>query len=242
MPKSLENLDGPDESANNQETVVPCLHVLHAQPLIYNPTNNNKDTHIFNEILDWLTNDILAGDKLTAYWVLLSIISHIHSRRSGVPLGSLPLTISYPHTSDSQKSYKPKLITAIESLTSLCVNLNLTIESLNARRFYPHSNGDDLQAGALQLSPCTTIIFDERQLGTGTLNDTGVRNVHAIQNVVQNQQLEYNFPFSSFPFETDLNCIFITDSSKSIIPVCIIFKIRSLIFSNKQNRVQFKLI
>lgn len=61
----------------------------------------------------------------------------------------------------------------IERLALQIVSLPLTIEGLNAGRFSPKSEYENLQAGLLQLVDGTSLLIDETSLTEGTLNDTG---------------------------------------------------------------------
>ncbi|TIB70550.1 hypothetical protein E3Q22_00497 [Wallemia mellicola] len=211
LPRTLDSI----EEDNVQETIVPSLHVLYSQQVDNKPSSVVVEKDVGEHIITWLADEVLGGDKLAAHYLLLSLVSKTQSRKAGSPIGTLPITLSLP---ENENTSELKIVKAIEALTNLSVYLALSIDKLNERRLYPHSNGDDLNSGSLQVSPSTCLIFDERHLGQGTLKDTGVRNVHSIQNVIQSQKLEYNFPFSAFPFETDLITVILTDHSKSIIP------------------------
>lgn len=59
-------------------------------------------------------------------------------------------------------------------------------------------------------------------LEEGQLIDPGVRNFQALNDVIQNQTLNYEFPYSQYQFDTDLNIITLS-TSKSMLPVsCVI--------------------
>lgn len=110
------------------------------------------------------------------------------------------------------------LRSALSSVLPRFVTLSLTIPSLNATPFFPRSVDESLQSGALQLPAGTAVLVDESALGEGTLKDAGVRNVHALTKVINEQTLGYVFPFSSFEFETDLKVI-VLSRGKSLLPV-----------------------
>ena len=111
-----------------------------------------------------------------------------------------------------------KLRLALSNILPRLVLLDFTISSLNSSQYAPSSQNEDLHSGRLQLPGGTCLLVDETRLGEGTLKDAGVRNVQALTNVIQQQTLEYQFPFSAFSFETDLNVV-VVSRGKSLLPV-----------------------
>ncbi|TIA97065.1 hypothetical protein E3P94_03204 [Wallemia ichthyophaga] len=224
LPRTLDSI----EEDGAQEYVVPSLHVVYAQPCFNKQTKRVENRGVCESLLNWLKDEVFDGDELAAYYLLLALVSQTQNRKAGSPIGTLPITLSYPESESHSNASKapPKILKAVQILSNLSAHIPLSIENLNSRRLYPFSNGDDLHSGSLQLSPSTVLILDERFLGQGTLQDTGVRNVHSIQNVIQSQKLEYGFPFSSFAFDTDLISVVLTDHSKSIIPGTVHIKLR----------------
>lgn len=211
LPRTLDSI----EENNIDEQIVPSLHIVYSQPCENKQTKSIEERDVCEDVVKWLKDDVFDGDELAAYYLLLALVSQTQNRKAGSPIGAFPMTLSYP---ENDSNAPPKVLKAIEVLTNLSVHIPLSIDNLNKRRLYPYSNGDDLHSGSLQLSPSTVLILDERFLGQGTLKDTGVRNMHSIQNVIQSQKLDYGFPFSSFTFDTDLIGVVLTDHSKSIIP------------------------
>lgn len=111
-----------------------------------------------------------------------------------------------------------KLSDVLDNLIVHTVQLPLTIDGLNKTKFNPKSINENLEAGVLQLVDGTLVLVDETVLDEGQLVDAGVRNFQAINNVIQNQTLSYEFPYSQFDFDTDLNIITLSHS-KSMLPV-----------------------
>lgn len=70
----------------------------------------------------------------------------------------------------------------------------------------------------LQLVDGTVLLVDETVLDEGQLVDPGVRNFQALQNVIQNQTLTYEFPYSQYDFDTDISVLSLS-SSKSMLAV-----------------------
>ena len=139
-----------------------------------------------------------------------------HARRGALALGQLPINLVLPPSFPSGSIVS--LRAALSSVLPRFVALSLTIPSLNASPFFPRSVDESLQSGALQLPAGTAVLVDESALGEGTLKDAGVRNVHALTKVINEQTLGYVFPFSSFEFETDLKVV-VLSRGKSLLPV-----------------------
>lgn len=106
----------------------------------------------------------------------------------------------------------------LDSLLVHTVQIPLTIDGLNKSKFTPKSVNENLEAGVLQLVEGTAVLVDETVLNEGQLVDAGVRNFQALNNLIQNQTLAYEFPYSQYDFDTDLNVITLS-TSKSMLPV-----------------------
>lgn len=111
----------------------------------------------------------------------------------------------------------------LDTLNLHTVQIPLTIDGLNKTKFTPKSVNENLEAGVLQLVDGTVVLVDETVLEEGQLVDAGVRNFQALNDVILNQTLTYEFPYSQYQFDTDLNTISLS-TSKSMLPVsfCVI--------------------
>lgn len=116
----------------------------------------------------------------------------------------------------------------LDNLNLHTVQLPLTIDSLNKTKFTPKSVNENLEAGLLQLIDGTVVLVDETVLDEGQLVDPGVRNFQALNDLIQNQTLSYEFPFSQYEFDTDLNLITLSNS-KSMLPVSYFYSCRNSI-------------
>ena len=121
-----------------------------------------------DRLLEYLATGV-AGDLEAAEWVLLHLLSRVHTRRAGLILGSFPINLSFP------KGGGETLGNVVSSLLPNVHTMPLTLASLNdpAVTFQPKSDGDNLEAGVLQLPPDTQILVDERSMDEGRLNDKG---------------------------------------------------------------------
>lgn len=150
-------------------------------------------------------------------------------------IGNFTLNISgFPIHQTTEEDKKTPLLTlnnpATKALSHVLDNLNihtvqlpLTIDGLNKTKFSPKSVNENLEAGVLQLIDGTVILVDETVLDEGQLIDPGVRNFQALNDLIQNQTLSYEFPYSQYEFDTDLSVITLSNT-KSMLPVsCVIF-------------------
>ncbi|CAO3637385.1 unnamed protein product [Cunninghamella echinulata] len=194
------------------------------------------------DIRDPLINYIagsFGGDKLVGEFVLLQLLSKVSNQHHGMKLGQfslnitkIPDTTTTTTTTTKETNDKNNITTnplelknpitksiddMLSNLVSHQVSLPLTIDHLNKLQYIPKSVNENLTSGILQLVAGTRILIDETGLSEGQLVDSGVRNMQAIMNIIQNQTLSYAFPYSQFDFDTDLGIITLS-SRKSLLP------------------------
>ncbi|OZJ02304.1 hypothetical protein BZG36_05195 [Bifiguratus adelaidae] len=170
---------------------------------------------------------VLGGDELAAEWVLLHMLSRVHTRRGSLVLGNfaLGLTNVVPSNSSSGGLSMTDLLTALLStLLPTILRLPLTIEQLNNSHYFPRSEYDNLLSGHLQLTSNTYLLVDETRLQEGNLQEQGLKNIQALQGVMNGQSLHYAFPYSSFEIQTDLETLVVSTGkpllqTPAIIPV-----------------------
>ncbi|KAJ4483818.1 hypothetical protein J3R30DRAFT_1838814 [Lentinula aciculospora] len=192
------------------------------------------------DLVSWIANESLAGDMDAAEWVLLSIISRVQSRHPQILPASLtlarfpppsPKVIPAASTSanalHSASASTPALYHILSLLLPIITHVPLSLPLLNEGAFVPESKPrppsegvdedaeDELFSGMLQLPPCTVCLITDSGVTEGQINDCGVRNLRALQEVIRNQTIEYVFPYSGFRFETDIGCIVCTEGKKS---------------------------
>ncbi|KAI0807083.1 mini-chromosome maintenance replisome factor-domain-containing protein [Fomes fomentarius] len=221
---------------------VPTLHVLftkfHAPSVISRPfprvVRQARKDHIVGvsdeasapdsaqlraELIEWIAEEALGGDRQAAEWILLSSISRVQSRHP--PLFPAPLVVSqFPPpppvpSSGSPVALEPALSTILALLLPLTHTLTLSLESLNKSRYTPESKDEDLHAGVLQLPQGTVLLVSEGGVREGQLLERGVTNIRALQEVMDAQTLAYVFPYSQFSFSTDISCIILAEGRKS---------------------------
>ncbi|GAA5874258.1 hypothetical protein JCM3774_000922 [Rhodotorula dairenensis] len=223
-------------SADGSDSIltVPALHVLFSSPaprptLPEHPTSAEARESIRKELVDYLAAN-LAGDRDAAEWLLLALVARIHTRHAtGMALGSMSLNLVLPN------EFSTDIDQVIKTLVPAASALDLSIESLNnaKTRLAPRSRDETLDAGRLQLAPGTAVVVDLRKLGEGKLEDTGVRNLRHLATAITQQKLAYEFPYSSFELDTDLNFVLLSEG-KAILPTDCVVYVRPAASSSKQ--------
>ncbi|KAL7283147.1 LOW QUALITY PROTEIN: hypothetical protein ACG7TL_002573 [Trametes sanguinea] len=173
-----------------------------------------------DELIAWIAEEALGGDRVAAEWVLLSCIARVQSRNP--PLLPPSLVISrfpppppVPSTTSSAPVVLPTLATVLQLLLPLAHTLPLSLDTLNKSQFAPESKDEDLHAGVLQLPQGTVLLVTEGGVREGQLLERGIFNVRALQDVMDAQTLAYVFPYSQFSFPTDISCIVLSEGRKS---------------------------
>tara|TARA_B110000977_G_scaffold197818_1_gene281308 strand:- start:14763 stop:16925 length:2163 start_codon:yes stop_codon:yes gene_type:complete len=178
------------------------------------PSLKAKGELLRSALLDHLAAP-LGGDRLAAEYVLLTLLSRVHTRSDGLPIGKFGLTLLGVPDGDSNRGVVASLLSnAVAQIAPCVAHLPLSIASLNARPWAPKKDyaTNRLRSGPLQLAPGTTVVLDETQLTQGTLNDCGVRNVRSLVDTAQSQTLEMDFQFHQMRVVTDLQFINVSGS------------------------------
>ncbi|CAG8708009.1 3648_t:CDS:2, partial [Cetraspora pellucida] len=229
-------------------SIVPCIHAIYYRTLHMsgNPLMSlqltdpydiqRRASHTRSSLLQYIAA-AFKNDYLVAEFVLLQLLSRIYNRRNGLTLGKLVLNISNVPScplvtngclSSSSNSglihsnvFTKRVSTVLSSLLPKYHDLPLTLSTFNELLFYPRDN-DKLDSGILQVNQGTWFLIDETVMEEGKLDDIGVRNLQALNEILDNQKLKYAFPFNDFEFETDIGAI-ILSNARSFLPCdCII--------------------
>lgn len=212
-------------------SLVPRLHVLHAQPLCHNnpllPPGTLEDNSTFlssvlsefpsvrTELLSYLTH-VLLGDAVAAEYLILHLISTVYTRRDVLPLGKFSLNLSGCPTGFS---YTDRLYQVIQQLVPSSFYLPMSLQNMNQMRLVPKKDytANRLVSGALQLSNNTSLFLDETRLEQGQLDTTGVRNVTALGNLISWQKVDYDFNYHQMEFPCNIN-VLISSEGRSLLP------------------------
>ncbi|KAJ1963310.1 hypothetical protein GGI12_002127 [Dipsacomyces acuminosporus] len=221
-----------EESANEDSARWPCVHSIFYKPVstdslvpgLAAPTTTELAER-YSMLLARLTS-VLGGDDLAAHYLLLHLLSStVNIQGSKVGKFSLNLigfpsglqTEEHGHSGFTLTNPAPKRVSdALAQFVPRSVELPFDLKLLNGTAFVPNAESGDLQAGALQLAGGTEVVCDETSLHEGTLDQKGVRNLHALQTVILDQAVAYQYPFQPIEMDTNLR-VLVLSTGKSIL-------------------------
>ncbi|KAJ9584173.1 hypothetical protein L9F63_021470 [Diploptera punctata] len=210
-------LDGPSSA-------IPRLHAVainklrHCNPLLQEVKDEiMADANKIRQELQFVLSQALLGDRLAADYLICHLISTVYQRSDMLTLGQLCLNFFKVPVIDD---YSKKLYSLLEKILTKSHYEALTLDNLNKSRFTPKKNYDKniLLSGKLQLSANTHLVLDETCMDSGKLDDTGVRNVAALQVLIMQQKVDYDFNF--YPVEIHANVpVLILSEGRSFLSV-----------------------
>lgn len=216
-----------DEGAASEP--IPTLHVLGSPHQVYPLQSASVMTEADadrEEVIEQLSRAFGgAGDRLSAEFLLLALISSVTTRvPGGIPLGSMSLNLLVPKGPDADPEAFERIVETVSAVSPLVSSVELTIDLVSKGSFYPYSINEagstGLQSGLLQLAPSTVILMNEDTLEGGDLKDRAVNNLKALMGVINTQKLRYEFPFvgEDFGMDVDLGVI-VVGQGKTFLPV-----------------------
>ncbi|KAG1713221.1 hypothetical protein DVH05_000941 [Phytophthora capsici] len=175
-------------------------------------------------LLDYLAQTV-RGDTLAAEYLLLGLLSHVYSRADpSTPLGNLSLNLSLDKlsTEEQKRSFLTEVQKTMTSLMPMVARVDLSLKELNSTKFVPHKDYDReiLLSGVLQVANGTAMLVDETALTAGQLNEQGVKNVAALQSLIDKMLLPYDFHYYNMDFPQDVAVVTVSEG-KSILPVTV---------------------
>ncbi|KAJ2611675.1 hypothetical protein H4S08_003044 [Coemansia sp. RSA 1365] len=219
------------ESDEERKVLWPCIHAIyHTDIQLHNLVPSLPRLVLSDYIarrdmcLSHLTL-VLGGDELAAQYLLLHLLSK-SVRVQDAKVGKFSLNlIGVP--SCEKEEQQPRRFNfnnlatkwigdAIAQVVPCSVEIPFELELLNRSAFLPNAEHGDLKAGILQLASGTEIICDETCLYEGTLDEHGVRNLHALQTCILEQTVTYLYPFQPIDIPTNLR-ILVLSTGKSIL-------------------------
>ncbi|KAI9281867.1 putative alanine racemase-domain-containing protein [Sporodiniella umbellata] len=215
-----ENEFGLDQPLDglSKTPVIHAIAVKHLSPdHPLPPLSSMTDTR--SDLIGFL-GSVLGEDTLAAEFLLAHMLSKTISNGSSLKIGQFALNLNGFPSVESKDGLNPvvkPLLSVLQELTVRTAYLPVNLPTLNKIRWAPKSTNENLESGLLQLVEGTQVLLDETLLKEGQLTGFGVQNVQTLQSVIQNQVLKYDFPYSQFDFDTDLNMLSVS-SDKSILP------------------------
>ncbi|XP_053606631.1 mini-chromosome maintenance complex-binding protein [Plodia interpunctella] len=208
-------------------SLVPRVHAVyvkkleHCNPLVKEDMDQAavlKEASVAREHLLKALTELLLGDQLAAEYLICHLIACVYLRQDTMSLGQFCLNLSNLPT-DTCPHYGKQLYDIIRQFVTKSYYLPLTIENMNTMALLPKKDYEcnRLTSGVLQLSKHTHLILDETKMQQGTLDATGVNNIAALGNMIQNQKVEYDFKYYKMDFESDIPVLILSEG-KSLLP------------------------
>jgi len=162
----------------------------------------------------------LRGDALAAEYVLMQLVSRaVHRSQGGGATAGQETQLPTPslNITGVADSFSAALGEALSQLVPSVVHLPLEIEALNRKPWYPVKVNERVNGSAvLQLPAGAVLVLDETAMRTGELTETGLKNLGAIQTMMQSQKLPYDFQFYQLEQPTD-QPIFIASAGRTML-------------------------
>lgn len=192
-------------------SLVPAVHVLKASVLDAPHVATATDAAARQSLVEHLSRAFDPPDAAAGELLLLALLAR-PEQRQGVPLGQLSLNIIRPNAGSTLSAHLTPLLPAL-------VNLPLSLNLLHGAAFRPKSDGALLTPGLLQLAPGTLLLVDEDALGEGELAERAVRNLQALSELLAEQNLTYEYPYSSgVRIATSVRAL-VESEGRSLLPV-----------------------
>ncbi|GAQ93090.1 hypothetical protein KFL_012920010 [Klebsormidium nitens] len=171
----------------------------------------------------------LGGDTLAAQYLLLTLLSKVTGRAEPMAVGKLALNlVGCPAASPPGASPLASVLrSALPALVPACHLLPLSLDLLNRAPLVPRKDYtlNRLVAAPLQLAAGTVLVVDETALQPGTASATGVRNLQALQHLVEWQKLEYDFQWYTVDVLTDVPVLALSEA-RSLLPADVTLPLR----------------
>eukprot|EP00854_Cymbomonas_tetramitiformis_P014472 gene14472-17106_t len=171
----------------------------------------------------------LGGDALAGEYMLLHVLSRVHTRADAVALGKMSLNLSgcpppaaSPAPGNSSTAAFSPVTEALEqvlrSVLPRTSKMPFTVNYMNTEQLVPTKDyeANRLTIGRLQLAEGTHLVVDETALQTGKLEEAGVRNMQSLQQVMTSQQLGYDFKYYEVSMNTDIP-VAVLSTGKSVL-------------------------
>ncbi|KNA05591.1 hypothetical protein SOVF_188970 [Spinacia oleracea] len=166
---------------------------------------------------------VLGNDGMAAQFLLLHLLSQVHARVDGVPVGKLALNFTN-FSKETTSVFGSQLSSTMKELIPFTQKISLTIEYLNNAALAPKKDyqANKLVSGVLQLAEGSHLIIDETELQAGTLNPMGVENARSLKNLTESQQVEYDFQYYKMEMTADVQLLVLSEGKSNILPADVV--------------------
>ncbi|KAG9455206.1 hypothetical protein H6P81_008110 [Aristolochia fimbriata] len=170
---------------------------------------------------------VLGNDGVAAQCILLHLLSTVHARVDSVAVGKLSLNLC-GLSAETVPIFIGHLNLVVQSILPFSQCIPLTVEYLNTTTLAPRKDyqSNRLITGPLQLVRGTHLTFDETRLISGTLNSVGVANVRLLKNLMECQQVEYEFDYYKMEMPADVQLLILSEGKSNILPADLLLPFR----------------
>ncbi|KAL4441608.1 hypothetical protein ABPG74_021540 [Tetrahymena malaccensis] len=206
------------------ERLIPRVHVLSSQFISYSDiyslslkklTNLETSSQEQRQILLEALTKILGNDQISAFYVLMTLISSVNLIRDEKHYGNLFLNlVNTAKKLSSGAKISETLNDFLQSILTYSVSIPFTLKYLNTQYLQPQSSSSGkISFGSLQLPKETKhfIICDETSLQQGQLDQKGVHNVKNMINFFQDLRVPFESEFYKGFVETDVSGVILSD-------------------------------
>lgn len=216
-----------EELVNLPPSKVPRLHCLVHRKLsvtdmlFKSPTMEPK-LHLVKEIRESLLHYlkvVLGDDELAANFMLLHLLSKVHSRVDSFAVGKLSLNLT-GFDKSSISVFGNRINNAVKTLLPFTHHMPLTVEYLNTASLAPVKDyqTNRLVAGVLQCAEGSHLMMDETSLQSGVLNNNGVENTRLLKDLMEFQNVEYDFKYYNMKMDADVQILILSEGKSNILP------------------------
>ncbi|KAJ3378583.1 hypothetical protein HDU92_007303 [Lobulomyces angularis] len=170
-------------------------------------------------------SSILYGDEVAAQFILAHLFSSQIEMMDEKGFNMNFLNFDEEKTEIESAQYK--LFKFLESVKPSASYLPLFLEYINQKIYSPTCDDGGstfikaetdnkeptfgiLKTGELQLPSGTQILVDETKLKPGKVNERGIRNLQALQNLINKGEVCYKIPYSEINVETNVPVIVVS--------------------------------
>jgi len=109
------------------------------------------------------------------------------------------------------------LLRVMQGLLPAVAHVPMSTKYLSSKLMAPKKDysTEMLHTGDLQVAPATQLLCDETVMETGQLNETGVKNLHCLQQLATFQHIVFDFQYYQMEFITDVP-VLVTSSGKPL--------------------------
>ncbi|XWS74486.1 hypothetical protein CRYUN_Cryun01aG0002200 [Craigia yunnanensis] len=166
---------------------------------------------------------VLGNDEVAAHFMLLHLLSKVHTRVDDVAVGKLSLNL-VGLSKESVSVFGTRLSQAVKNLLPFTQCIPLALEYLNTASLAPKKDyeANRLIPGVLQLPEGSHLMVDETQLESGSLSSIGIENIKLLKNLMDFQKVEYDFQYYKMEMAADVQLLIFSEGKSNIIPADVV--------------------